>query len=1050
MPNPFARLKEWFGGLSPAKKWIYPIVTALVLGGVAVGLFLLLSVPPEAGRLVPAGVEIVEAKLPSPVQLTSGEGNDFSPAVSPDGSLVAFASDRKGNLDLYAVPAVGGELQQLTHSTSDEKDPHYSPDGSSLAYVSRAEGDFDVWVMDARGGGELRLTHHEGDEAEPRWSPIQFQSDTLYYRVLYASEEGAFTVREDGSDRRAVKLPFEDVSHFRWSPHGLGILGQAQTDEGVSVVAAGLEGVFPTEGVHGHQPLLAPNMTGLLFIGSLSGNHRIYYYEPLRSRLLKLNPVEEPGQLAWAPDGSGFYYTDLVDGYSKVFYQALPLSLSDVSNLWQYDLRPDQLDALERSLLIYGDRRWPLFDQPYLEEYPGDAVFAPTYTRPTYVTADAVLELVDYYLDFLLLAVEEDTARLELVNFYFALGSRLRAQIHQLEEARSYALANPESLLVAQLGGVEAYDALIGRLRFLASYVETGGELLIPANLLRAEITNPDAFQVATTVRGGAGLAPVVSRGGDDYPAELFQPPEWVQRSSEAAAGFYRGYYWASRVKFRLSDRDQALEALILTYLLSSGELRAAWDRLDGIFEFHFGTADDFDVDTLDNLMRESFGADVTLAELADPEGLDRFTGAVTGLQGEIAEGDPSGTEDEPTFALFAERGWPLEGYLESLRYPSVGSGGMHRASSGFLDLAAANGSDSAWSQLLDAQGEGGYAGYQGALDAVKADLRRHDEGLFYGWMRALRPFLATPLPDGPPEGDEDDPLARIRALRAAYAFCGALVALTSEPVEFESEPTAPFTLEAAEESPALPLPYVYLEPSPELFERLAGLVKGQHDLLRDTGLFPEFAPLAGSEALAAAQAAELARARAREGLTAEELLEEEPTPEEALVLSGVRVEDVYRRLYGLLTRLGTIARQQVSGVPLTADDHYYLLRFGQLMRELTRDTFRQGSLGRSPGTTCARAANYEAADGYLTLGLGGAEELLRVVPHPEGGRVLVVGSAYGYYELQRQTPMTRRDWLDQSSADPPPTRPGWTASFAPESEVPSPKEKDETAEPRG
>ncbi|MCK4594156.1 PD40 domain-containing protein, partial [bacterium] len=213
MPNPFIRLKEWFSGLSPARKWIYPSVAVLVLGGITVGLVLLLSAPTEAGRLVPEGIEIVEVKLPSPVRITSGEGNDYSPTVSPDGSLVVFASDRSGNLDLYAVPAAGGELQQLTHSTADEKNPHYSPDGSSLAYTSEAEGDFDVWVMDARGGGELRLTQHEGDEAEPRWSPIQFQSDTLYYRVLYSSEEGVFTVREDGSDRQSVNLPAEEVSH---------------------------------------------------------------------------------------------------------------------------------------------------------------------------------------------------------------------------------------------------------------------------------------------------------------------------------------------------------------------------------------------------------------------------------------------------------------------------------------------------------------------------------------------------------------------------------------------------------------------------------------------------------------------------------------------------------------------------------------------------------------------------------------------------------------------------------------------------------------------
>ncbi|HDR06217.1 MAG TPA: DUF3160 domain-containing protein, partial [Candidatus Coatesbacteria bacterium] len=597
----------------------------------------------------------------------------------------------------------------------------------------------------------------------------------------------------------------------------------------------------------------------------------------------------------------------------------------------------------------------------------------------------------DYYLDFLLLALEEDTARQELLNLYYALGARLRQEMHQLEEARSYALANPESRLVSQVGGVEAYDALIEHLRFLASYVDVGGELLVPADLMRAEITNPAAFQAAASIRGGAGLAPVVSRGQAGYPAELFQAPEWVRRSNESAAGFYRGYYWASRVKFRLDDPDQALEALILAHLLSSGELRARWERLDAVFGFHFGGSEEFDLKTLGSLMRGVYGADATLAELADGEALERFIEGARELQRRRAEENPTLADREPAFALFVERSWPLEEYLTALRSPAVGTEAARRSSSGFFDLAAANGSEAAWEQLFDAQGEGGYAGFEAALSEVKADLRRSDDGLFYGWMRAVRPFLATPAPA---EGGEARPEERITALRAAYAFSGALLALATEPFPFSSEPEVPSAAGRSGESPALPLPFVYLEPSPELFERLAGLVKEQRDLLRNTGLFPEFAPLAGSEALAAARAAELARAG--ESPTAEELMR--TAPAEALAMTGIRVEDVYKRFYDLLTRLGTIARQQASSVPLTADDHYFLLRFGRLMRELTRDAFRQGSSGSSADTTCVRVGNFEAAEGYLTAGLGEAEELLRLVRHPGGGRVLVVGAAYGYY----------------------------------------------------
>ena len=181
---------------------------------------------------------------------------------------------------------------------------------------------------------------------------------------------------------------------------------------------------------------------------------------------------------------------------------------------------------------------------------------------------------------------------------------------------------------------------------------------------MRAEITNPAAFQAAASIRGGAGLAPVVSRGQAGYPAELFQAPEWVRRSNESAAGFYRGYYWASRVKFRLDDPDQALEALILAHLLSSGELRARWERLDAVFGFHFGGSEEFDLKTLGSLMRGVYGADATLAELADGEALERFIEGARELQRRRAEENPTLADREPAFALFVERSWPLEEYL--------------------------------------------------------------------------------------------------------------------------------------------------------------------------------------------------------------------------------------------------------------------------------------------------------------------------------------------------------------------------------------------------
>lgn len=71
-------------------------------------------------------------------QITNGHGDDREPRISPDGTTIAFASDRafKGSYDIWTVHTDGSELKQITSSTADEYEPNWSPDGRQIAFVS--------------------------------------------------------------------------------------------------------------------------------------------------------------------------------------------------------------------------------------------------------------------------------------------------------------------------------------------------------------------------------------------------------------------------------------------------------------------------------------------------------------------------------------------------------------------------------------------------------------------------------------------------------------------------------------------------------------------------------------------------------------------------------------------------------------------------------------------------------------------------------------------------------------------------------------------------
>ncbi len=87
--------------------------------------------------------------------------------ISPEGDKIAFGY--KG--DIYTVPVTGGEARRLTTLPSYESNPVWSPDGTKIAFASDRHGNFDVFVMDAGGGEATRLTSNSASEIPESFSP---------------------------------------------------------------------------------------------------------------------------------------------------------------------------------------------------------------------------------------------------------------------------------------------------------------------------------------------------------------------------------------------------------------------------------------------------------------------------------------------------------------------------------------------------------------------------------------------------------------------------------------------------------------------------------------------------------------------------------------------------------------------------------------------------------------------------------------------------------------------------------------------------------------
>ena len=85
--------------------------------------------------------------------LTMTNGNEGSPAVSPDGRRLAFASEAT-DFDLAVAPIDGSPLRTFLSSTRNELDPAWSPTGAQYAFVSDRSGSQELWIRSEEGASE--------------------------------------------------------------------------------------------------------------------------------------------------------------------------------------------------------------------------------------------------------------------------------------------------------------------------------------------------------------------------------------------------------------------------------------------------------------------------------------------------------------------------------------------------------------------------------------------------------------------------------------------------------------------------------------------------------------------------------------------------------------------------------------------------------------------------------------------------------------------------------------------------------------------------------
>ena len=107
------------------------------------------------------GLRLTSANFTNVTSLTSAEG-DRSPALSPNGTQVAFMAQNEGNWDIYLINIDGSGLKRLTTDPARDGLPTWSPDGQAIAFVSERDGQWAIYGLTPAGSGEQKLLDMAG------------------------------------------------------------------------------------------------------------------------------------------------------------------------------------------------------------------------------------------------------------------------------------------------------------------------------------------------------------------------------------------------------------------------------------------------------------------------------------------------------------------------------------------------------------------------------------------------------------------------------------------------------------------------------------------------------------------------------------------------------------------------------------------------------------------------------------------------------------------------------------------------------------------------
>ncbi len=281
------------------------------------------------------------------LRLTNNNALDEGAAWSPDGSRIAFDSNRDGKTEIYVMNADGSNVKRLTSNLSDDLGPKWSPDGRKILFDSERDGNREVYVMDADGGSQTRLTMNSAFDSAASWSPDGSQIAFASNRDKGFYNFDIYLMNADGTNLRRIIADPEYDAEPRWSPDGKKILFVSGRNGNFDVYEANVDGSGQQDLTADYDkndgaPAWSPDGNNIAFVRTIEGKEQVFLMSADGTNLKRVtHNSSNNGRPAWSPDGSKLVFQTDRDGNFEISVMSVDGELVQLTDDPADDLEPD-------------------------------------------------------------------------------------------------------------------------------------------------------------------------------------------------------------------------------------------------------------------------------------------------------------------------------------------------------------------------------------------------------------------------------------------------------------------------------------------------------------------------------------------------------------------------------------------------------------------------------------------------------------------------------------------------------------------------------------